>query len=347
MRAAAYDDVFQNQTFNRIYWNGTIANFKINDAGQEQWVSNIREPLYKFEESIYFEYKADDATIKEDNVLVNKDVVTFKLIDTNANSFTGAVSGASKLKYPFNGYSLIRYENNTERIYYRKSSKGDTRYFNMTSILYEEHFYNGSEFYRVVFNNGTIALYNYVIYFVDAGVVKNTTIKAEARMDGADKLKIGATAEKDIYQTPRPWGALGGFNTAPLISTDANIPGNRGPIEYGSMKFNFLRYERAPFAYARNFIQFNNTDGSFWRQFEIETSRGETDAGTWKYMYQNWTAPLNSKSSTFENNTMMLYNQSCVVADLSTLPNDDAKAVYNPCHKCKTAESFNSIAYTF
>jgi len=66
-----------------------------------------------------------------------------------------------------------------------------------------------------------------------------------------------------------------------------------GPITFGS-RDQFLRYERAPFAYARDFIQFNNTDGSFWRQFEIENSRGSADAGTWKYMYQNWTVPLNA-----------------------------------------------------
>lgn len=216
---------------------------------------------------------------------------------------------AGGLKYNFEGFSFVRYENFTERLYYRKNKFSDTRFYNLTSILYEEHFYNNSEFYRVVFTNGTIALYNYVIFYKDSDNKATTKIIStpKRKVDGAE-LKIGVEAEKDIWKTPRPWGALGGFNNAKLSE-------NKGPIEYGSMKFNFFRYERAPFAYARDFIQFTNTDGSFWRQYEIESSRPDA-ASSWKYMYQNWTIPLNAKSSTFDNNTMMLFNQSCAFGDL-------------------------------
>lgn len=53
--------------------------------------------------------------------------------------------------------------NETERIYYRPRRISDTRFYNLTSILYEEHFYNNSNYYRVVFNNGTVAFYNYIV----------------------------------------------------------------------------------------------------------------------------------------------------------------------------------------
>lgn len=89
--------------------------------------------------------------------LVNGDTTTA----TNTNSAGG-------FAYDFNLFSLIRYENFTERLYYRPNTVSDSRFYNLTSIQYEEHFYNGSEFYRVVYNNGTIALYNYTIYFKNA-----------------------------------------------------------------------------------------------------------------------------------------------------------------------------------
>jgi len=268
---------------------------------------------------------------------------SFNLIANDATTATDTNS-AGGFAYPFDGFSLIRYENYTERLYYRTNKISDSRYYNLTSILYEEHFYNSSEFYRVVFNNGTVALYNYTIYYKDAqNNIVNKNIKIGVRLDGGGtEIKIGSgAAENNIYKTPRPYGALGGFNHVTLGS-------NKGPISFGE-RTQFLRYERAPFAYARDFIQFNNTDGSFWRQYEIENSRGSSNSGTWKYMYQNWTVPLNAQSSTFDNNTMMLYNQSCVVADLTTTPalSSPQKNFYNPCFACKLSQTLGSTAYTF
>jgi len=71
MNAKAYDDIFQNNTFNRVYWNGTIAVFRIDDTNQERFVRYIRAPLYFFEESIYFEYDSAATTIKPASVDVN------------------------------------------------------------------------------------------------------------------------------------------------------------------------------------------------------------------------------------------------------------------------------------
>jgi hypothetical protein len=165
MRAIAYDDVFTNNTFNRVYWNGTIAVFKYNDANQETFVRYIKAPLYFFEESKYFDFaNTPTGTKKNTNEIDvnNKVSAAFNLITGDANSAVATSAGG--LSYSFDGYSLIRYENFTERLYYRTNKVSDSRYYNLTSIQYEEHFYNSSEFYRVVFNNGTIGLYNYMVY---------------------------------------------------------------------------------------------------------------------------------------------------------------------------------------
>jgi hypothetical protein len=167
MRATAYDDIFTNNTFNRVYWNGTIAVFKYNDANQETFVRYIKAPLYFFEESKYFDY-SDSATDagpqkKTSEIDVNVKVSTaFNFITGDGNS--AVATSAAGLSYSFDGFSLIRYENFTERLYYRVNKVSDSRYYNLTSIQYEEHFYNNSDFYRVVYNNGTIALYNYIVY---------------------------------------------------------------------------------------------------------------------------------------------------------------------------------------
>jgi hypothetical protein len=172
---------------------------------------------------------------------------TFNLITGDATTATDTNS-LGGFGYPFDGFSLIRYENYTERLYYRTNKISDSRYYNLTSILYEEHFYNSSEFYRVVFNNGTVALYNYTIYYKDGANIANKNIKIGVRLDGSgNEIKIGSgAAENNIYKTPRPFGALGGFNHVVLGS-------NKGPISFGE-RTQFLRYERAPFAYARDFI---------------------------------------------------------------------------------------------
>ena len=93
---------------------------------------------------------------------------------------------------------------------------------------------------------------------------------------------MGSAPEGNIWKTPRPIGSLGGFNDV-RISTDISF--NRPPIKYGSRLNQFMRYEKAPFSLANDYIQFTNTDGSFWRQFEIESSRGSAATATWKYMY--------------------------------------------------------------
>ena len=189
MRATAYDDIFTNNTFNRVYWNGTIAVFKYNDANQETFVRYIKAPLYFFEESKYFEY-ADTATgtQKASNLIdVNVKVSTaFNFISGNGNSAVPTTTAG--LSYSFDGFSLIRYENFTERLYYRVNKVSDSRYYNLTSIQYEEHFYNSSDFYRVVYNNGTIALYNYVVYInpttTDSVGFTTKVIIAPMRSDG-------------------------------------------------------------------------------------------------------------------------------------------------------------------
>jgi hypothetical protein len=185
MRATAYDDVFTNNTFNRIYWNGTIAVFRYNDANQETFVRYIKAPLYFFEESKYFDYalaESGTTTKKQSDIDVNSKIATsFKLITGDSNTDVAIIDPA-KIAYSFDGFSLIRYENFTERLYYRTNKISDSRYYNFTSIQYEEHFYNGSEFYRVVFNNGTIGLYNYMVYINPVVATKYTTKVIKATM---------------------------------------------------------------------------------------------------------------------------------------------------------------------
>jgi len=71
MRAPAYDDIFTNNTFNRVYFNGTIAVFRLNDANQEVFVRYIKAPLYFFEESKYFEYTTAGTTFPIADINVN------------------------------------------------------------------------------------------------------------------------------------------------------------------------------------------------------------------------------------------------------------------------------------
>lgn len=131
-KAPLYDDIFSNNTFIRYYWNGTISWFKYDADNLEVFVKHIKAPAFLFEENDYVKYTAATQP-----------------------------SGVDVDDFNYDGFSWIQYNNLTERIYWPVPTADKTRYYNLTSIKYEEYLYNDANYYRVVFNNGTIALYYY------------------------------------------------------------------------------------------------------------------------------------------------------------------------------------------
>ena len=226
MRARDYDDLFVNNTLTRYFYNGTISAFTLDVNQVETFVNNIVPPTYLFEENNYELYT---------------------VADNNNIAFT-AKAGAQQVT----GWNWVQYLNATERLVTRPNAVSDSRYYNATSINYEEHIYSGLNYYRVVFNNGTIALYYYCSGTVAAAGPPITHCQS---LTNVARVAFGA----NDFLTPRPYGTLGGLTASAgsLIT----------PITFGSMQNQFYKFEKLPFALAKEYVQSNNSDNSFYRVY--------------------------------------------------------------------------------
>lgn len=74
-------------------------------------------------------------------------------------------------------------------------------------------------------------------------------------------------------------------------------------ILYGDST-NFKNWQKAPTSQALEYVLDYNEDGTFGRVYD-ETYDSATKR--FKLRVQNWTLPLNYNSSTYDNNTALLY----------------------------------------
>ena len=80
---------------------------------------------------------------------------------------------------------------------------------------------------------------------------------------------------------------------------------SNGDILFGS-KTNFLRYERAPYNIAVDYVQVTYSDGTFLRTYEVSYNAA---TGVWLYKYRNFEQPLTYANSTYDNETALLYTE--------------------------------------
>lgn len=100
----------------------------------------------------------------------------------------------------------------------------------MTSIKYEEFFYNGSDYYRVVFNNGTIGLYNYG----RSRASKDTKYAHKFPTATPTPASSIDNLNGDNYKNPRPFGARGAIGFAAAdVAANSNAGIYLAPIAYG------------------------------------------------------------------------------------------------------------------